>query len=538
MNCPNCASPVGADARFCGECGQALRQLGKSLVESEAPAPPPPPPPPSPGPDLSALHTMDGMERAETHSPKKASQRAMAPGDVFAGRYEVKNVIGEGGMGVVYRAADKVTDRDVALKLIRADRLAGKDAVNRLIREGVTSRDIRHQNIVAVYDVGEVDGHPYMSMEFLNGQSLRSWNRRRLASSTDCSVMAAANIIAEILSGLDAAHRAGVVHRDLKPENVMLVSEPSERGAALKILDFGVARGAGTGDTGATSLGTRGYMAPEQITAPDAALPSADLYSLSVMFYELLVGVIPQGHWQPPSAGRSDVPPSIDRLIERGLSNSPRQRPQTVAEYSRALADAMNGAYGQQTIPPWLQKLNDTLFRPMGGERQPVAPPPGFRPGPAPGPAPRPQPQPQQPQQAYAPLPVAGPPSQNVFRLFWDGITRNYATGAGRASVKEYWAINIGAVTLFLIGLGVDVEVAASVAGPYVLNPPVMPMLSVILLLAMIPPSIAVMARRIHDLGYRAEFAKAFALVGQMMSSRGTPGPNPFGPDPMQGGAR
>jgi serine/threonine protein kinase len=111
----------------------------------------------------------------------------MAPGDVFAGRYEVKNVIGEGGMGVVYRAADKVTDRDVALKLIRADRLAGKDAVNRLIREGVTSRDIRHQNIVAVYDVGEVDGHPYMSMEFLNGQSLRSWNRRRLASSTDCS---------------------------------------------------------------------------------------------------------------------------------------------------------------------------------------------------------------------------------------------------------------------------------------------------------------------------------------------------------------
>lgn len=534
MKCPNCASPVGADARFCGECGQALRQLGKSLVEPETP--------PSPGPDLSALHTMDGMERAETRAPKAGSQRAMAPGDVFAGRYEVKNVIGEGGMGVVYRAADKLTERDVALKLIRADRLAGKDAVNRLIREGITSRDIRHPNIVAVYDVGEVDGTPYMSMEFLNGQSLRSWNRRRLASSTDCSMMAAANILAEILSGLDAAHRAGVVHRDLKPENVMLVSEPSERGASLKILDFGVARGAGAGDTGATSLGTRGYMAPEQITAPDAALPSADLYSLSVMFYELLVGVVPQGHWQPPSAGRRDVPPSIDRLIERGLSNNPRQRPQTVAEYSRALADAMNGAYGQQSVPPWLQKLNDTLFCPMGGQGQPTAPQPAFRPGPAPaftpGPAPYQQPQPQRPQQAYAPPPVAGPQSQNVFGLFWNGVTRNYATGSGRASVKEYWTINIGAVLLFLIGLGVDVEVASAVAGPYVSDPPVMPMLSIILLVAMIPPAIAVTARRIHDLGHKADIGKAFALVGQLMSNRGTPGPNPFGPDPMQGGAR
>ncbi len=527
MNCPNCASPVSADARFCGECGQALRQLGKSLVEPEAAAPPSPPP----GPDLSALHTMDGMDRADTHAPKKPSQRAMAPGDIFAGRYEVKNVIGEGGMGVVYRAGDKLTERDVALKLIRADRLAGKDAVNRLIREGITSRDIRHPNVVAVYDVGEVDGHPYMSMEFLSGQSLRAWNRRRLASSTECSMMAAANIIAEILSGLDAAHRAGVVHRDLKPENVMLVSEPSERGAALKILDFGVARAAGAGDTGATSLGTRGYMAPEQITAPDAALPSADLYSLSVMFYELLVGVVPQGHWQPPSAGRSDVPPSIDKLIERGLSNNPRQRPQSVSEYSRALVDAMNSAFGQQAIPPWLQKLNDTLVRSLGGERQGSNAPSGFRPGPAPGPSPN---APQQP----APHQGAGPPSENVFRLFWDGFTRKYASGAGRASVKEYWSVNIGGVVLFFIAIAADSELSAELAGPYDLYPVFVPMLSVVALLGMIAPSIAVTARRIHDLGHKAEFGKAFALAGPLMSSRGTPGPNPFGPDPMQGSPR
>lgn len=169
MKCPNCQSDVPADARFCGECGQAMRQLGKSLVEELF----------SPGPDLSGLRTIDDME---TKTPRGELQRLMQPGEVFAGRYEVLQVIGEGGMGVVYRAHDKLTEKDVALKLIRADRLAGKDAVKRLIREGVTSRDIRHPNVVAVYDVGDAGGQPYMSMEFLGGQSLRAWNRKRLQS--------------------------------------------------------------------------------------------------------------------------------------------------------------------------------------------------------------------------------------------------------------------------------------------------------------------------------------------------------------------
>jgi serine/threonine protein kinase len=522
MNCPNCGSAVGADSRFCGECGQALRQLGKSLVE---PAAKPsgaaaPETDNSPGPDLSALHTIDGMD---TKTAKPAFVRTLAPGDTFAGRYEIKKVIGEGGMGVVYRASDKLTEKDVALKLIRADRLAGKDAVSRLIREGVTSRDIRHPNVVAVYDVGEVGGDPYMSMEFLAGQSLRGWNRKRLASSQDCSMMAASNIIAEILSGLDAAHKAGVVHRDLKPENVMLLGEPTERGASLKILDFGVARAAGAGDTGATSLGTRGYMAPEQITAPDAALPAADLYSLSIMFYELLVGVVPQGHWQPPSGGRSDVPPAIDKLIERGLSNNPRQRPQSVAEYSRALVDAMNSTYGQAAIPPWLQKLNDTLFRPLGLDVKPG-------PGPALGPVPAPhEPKPPFP----PPKPLPGGSSQNSFKLFWDGITRKYGSGAGRASVREYWAVNIGALIVILLGVGFDSSMAVD---EYGFATELVPTFTTIFLLAMVIPSVAVMARRIHDLGHKADVAKAFALSGQLMSSRGTPGPNQYGPDPLDPG--
>ena len=505
MKCPNCDSPVAADARFCGECGQALRQLGKSLIE-QAPAAEAPS-----APDLSGLHTIDGMD---TRAPKQAPQRVLSPGDVFADRYEVRQLIGEGGMGVVYRAADKLTERDVALKLIRADRLAGKDAVNRLIREGVTSRDIRHPNVVAVYDVGQVGNQPYMSMEFLSGQSLRGWTRKRLAASADCSMATAANIIGEILSGLDAAHKAGVIHRDLKPENVMLVGEPTDQGASLKILDFGVARAAGAGDTGATSLGTRGYMAPEQITAPDAALPSADLYSLSVMFYELLVGVVPQGHWQPPSAGRSDVPPAIDKLIERGLSNSPRQRPQSVAEYGKALAEAMSASFGQQSIPAWLQRLNDTLFKPQAS---PAAPP-------------RPQPGPQ---------PVApGKAGQNAVMLFFEAITRKYANGAGRASVREYWAVNVGIMVLLVGGVAADVDAATSYVDGVARIGTVTPMYSVIVLIAMIAPSLAVTARRIHDLGHKADLAKGLTLSGQLMGVRGTVGPNDYGPDPLESGAR
>jgi hypothetical protein len=159
-------------------------------------------------------------------------------------------------------------------------------------------------------------------------------------------------IIREILDALDAAHKAGVVHRDLKPENVMVLGEPTPEAVRLKVLDFGIARAAGTRDTGSTATGTVGYMAPEQITAPDAVKPSADLYSRSVMFYELLVGVLPQGFWQPPSGGRSEVPRGIDELIQRGLSNDPRARPQSVADYRKAVVDALKAGGGQPRPAP------------------------------------------------------------------------------------------------------------------------------------------------------------------------------------------
>lgn len=338
--CKNCNAQMAEGDRFCPECGADQQ-----------------------GQRLEALMTIGGLETMDVSQVRPNERGGMPdidPGAEFAGRYVIENVVGKGGMGVVYRAHDKLADKSVALKLIRADRLSGQGAVKRLISEGITARDIRHPNIVSVYDVGEAEGQPFVSMEFIKGQSLRDWHREKIRQREDVPLRIAARIIAEVIDGLSAAHAAGVVHRDLKPENIMLTEEPTETSAPLKILDFGIARAtSGASDSGTgTGLGTPRYMAPEQVTAADSAGPAADIYSLSVIFYELLVDVLPQGHWQPPSGGRSDVPKSIDALIERGLSNRPANRPQTAKDYRKQLVDAVNigGAYRPPTVPDSLPK--------------------------------------------------------------------------------------------------------------------------------------------------------------------------------------
>jgi serine/threonine protein kinase len=331
--CPKCQAGLEPDARFCPECGTEIARAPQPAIAEAA--------------SVTSLMTMGGLEtldEAQTHSGGHAQAPALEPGTVFADRYEIEEIVGRGGMGVVYKARDQLAEKTVALKLIRPERLGGASAVKRLISEGVTARDIRHSNIVAVYDVGEAGGQPFVSMEYLGGQSLRSWHREKVQLREDIPLRVASRIIAETLDGLQAAHDAGVIHRDLKPENIILVDAPTEQAAPLKILDFGIARAAGDrleSGTG-TGLGTPRYMAPEQITNPDTAGPPADLYSVSVLFYELLVDVLPQGHWQPPSGGRSDVPQGIDALIERGLSNRPANRPQTARDYRKALVDAVN----------------------------------------------------------------------------------------------------------------------------------------------------------------------------------------------------
>ena len=371
IGCAVCGASNIDTARFCAECGKPIEKP----IET----------------GLSGLHTIDpALAQMKPDNDAGKSLFDLKPDEIFADRYRIVEEIGRGGMGVVYRVNDPVTQRDVALKLIRGDRLAGKDAVKRLVREGVLARDIRHPNVVAVYDVGEVKGLPFLTMEMLGGGSLRAWMQKQMRQGEEASMATAANIIREVLQGLAAAHAQGVIHRDLKPENIVLLGEPNDKEARLKILDFGIARAGGGSETGSTSLGTLEYMSPEQLTAPEAAQASADFYSLSVMFYELLIGVVPKGHWQPPSGGRSDVPPAIDKVIERGLSNAPRQRQQSAQAYLADLDAALAG--------------------------QAAAPQPGPTPHPGPAPKPTPDPSPQ-------PKPQPAPSGANPFMAFFRNMT-------------------------------------------------------------------------------------------------------------------
>jgi len=323
--CTSCRAALPESADFCPECGDRAT----TIADAASPA-------------LMTLGGLETIGSGATLDGRSSTKTALPAGARFADRYLIGEPLGMGGMGVVYRAEDEVTKRLIALKLIRADRLGGEREVQRLVDEGVTARDIRHENVVAVYDVGVADGQPYLSMEILEGRSLRDWLRERQADGADAPAGVVLQIAREILAGLAAAHAKGVIHRDLKPENVMLTRTPTASSAPLKILDFGIARAiSASSDSGSgTGLGTPHYMAPEQITSADTAGPSADLYSLSVLLYEMLVGVLPQGHWQPPSGGRSDVSNALDDLIQRGLSNRPASRPQSAAEYSAALDGA------------------------------------------------------------------------------------------------------------------------------------------------------------------------------------------------------
>ncbi len=329
--CIQCQEELPVGVSFCPSCG--------------APAFVPPPAEPAavrPATTVTAgaVSTISGLVTIDAISQSiDAPKPELTEGQLFHGRYVVERLLGMGAMGVVYVALDQVTKERVALKLVNpvlADKPAARE---RFLREGLMARDIRHSNVVAMYDVGEADGRIYLVMQYLEGETLRKWLHRTLQRGRDIPFDVARGIVRKVLEGLAAAHAAGVVHRDLKPENVMLVGDPDTGDYGLKILDFGIARAAGTPNrlTTSASTGTPLYMAPEQKTAADTVGPPADLYAVTAMLYELLLGVAPEGRWAPPSRERSDLPPGIDAVIETGLANRPRSRYQAAGEYIKAL---------------------------------------------------------------------------------------------------------------------------------------------------------------------------------------------------------
>lgn len=368
MNCSQCGAKLARDAKFCEACGAPAG----GAAPRPAPTPSPADAPRGTSTKSPAAPVDDDLDGLRTKLTPGHGQvpggKALEAGTLFDRRYEIESVIGRGGMGIVYRAKDTVTGDPVCLKLVHPEVVSSEAHVQRFLREGKLTRSLRHRNIVSVFDVNNSDGALYLSMECIEGQSLRTWLTQNLRERRTVPLGVALHIATEIGAGLAAAHAEQVVHRDLKPENVMLVGDPFDLAnpCRVKVLDFGIARALASREhltVAGGSLGTPAYMAPEQETSADAVGPEADVYSLGAVFYEILLNVAPRGRFELPSVVRPDLPKSLDALIERSLSSHPSRRPATASVFLQELAKVQSkgggGGGGQVPGGDWMQKLGD-----------------------------------------------------------------------------------------------------------------------------------------------------------------------------------
>ena len=239
------------------------------------------------------------------------------------GRYEILARVGQGGMGVLYRAHDPALDRDVAIKMMLVDLESEEGARERFEREAKAVAKLQHRNVVTIHEFGECEGSPYIAMEFLGGHDLEELARREPPLSLDEKL----DIVIQLCAGLGFAHERGIVHRDIKPSNVRVIED-----GTAKILDFGIAKIARTGTTSqGQRLGSPSYMAPELLS--DAMVDGrADLFSTGVLLYELLTG-------HKPFAG--DSPTAV---VYRILNESPPPLHSLVPDLPSLLADIVTRA--------------------------------------------------------------------------------------------------------------------------------------------------------------------------------------------------
>jgi tRNA A-37 threonylcarbamoyl transferase component Bud32 len=248
---------------------------------------------------------------------------------------EILELLGQGGMGAVYKARQKNLDRLVALKIIRPDNAADPSFGDRFSREAKALARLNHPNVVTVYDFGPMGEAYYLLMEYVDGVNLRQ--TMRAGQLTPSEALA---IVPQICDALQYAHDQGVVHRDIKPENVLL-----DRLGRVKIADFGLAKLLGINPDSMTVtltqhvVGTPRYMAPEQIDKPTTVDHRADIYSLGVVIYEMLTGEMPVGHFPLPSE-RVQVDVRIDEVVLRALAREPEKRFQKASQLKSGLASA------------------------------------------------------------------------------------------------------------------------------------------------------------------------------------------------------
>jgi serine/threonine-protein kinase len=295
---------------------------------------------------IASRMTLERAAGAETlGAPARATLSGIAPGALLGQRFEILSVLGAGGMGIVYKARDRELDDLVALKMLRRDLLGDRTQLERLKSEIKLARKITHPNVLRTHDFGDIDGVPYISMEYVRGVTLRYL----LDQTSRLPYSAGLRLAKQLCAGLGAAHAVGVLHRDIKPENLIL--EPTGN---AKLMDFGIARPIDRLTPGQTQagfiVGTPQYLAPEVLQGQEAD-PRTDVYSTGMVLYEIFTGVLPfeggsameivvkhlREEPAPPSSHWREIPPSLEAAILKCLKKDPEMRYRTVAELLREL---------------------------------------------------------------------------------------------------------------------------------------------------------------------------------------------------------
>jgi serine/threonine protein kinase/tetratricopeptide (TPR) repeat protein len=334
MKCTKCDFENNEASRFCSNCGTQLLPVSPA------------------GKSLSPDEDIENVQTRTLHSPMKRLKR----GRIFGGRYEVIEELGEGGMGIVYKVFDRKIEEKVALKVLAPEIAGDEKTIERFRNELKLARKVSHRNVCRMYDLSEEEKTPFITMEFVPGENLKSLIRRV----DQLSKAKAISIAKQVCEGLNEAHRMGVVHRDLKPQNIMVDSEGNAR-----IMDFGIARSIRTKSITETGMiiGTPEYMSPEQVEGLGVDHQS-DIYSLGVILFEMLTGRVPfRGETplsvilkhkteQPPDPRKYDeqIPVALSRAILKCMEKDKKKRYQTANALLDDLIDIEKGMTTTQTV--------------------------------------------------------------------------------------------------------------------------------------------------------------------------------------------
>ena len=322
MKCPQCHTVSPAGAIRCPKCSTPFNLSNEPTASM----------------DIDASHMQTATE-GEMFEPGQALQT----GHLLGGRYEILQLLGRGGMGAVYRARDREVEREVALKVIRPDLAGHLNITRRFKQELILARQITHKNVIRIFDLGEAEGTKFISMEYIDGRDLASTQAERGKLPPE----EAAAIIEQVCRGLDAAHTEGVIHRDLKPQNIMV-----DKHGRVAVMDFGLARSSEMSALTQVGqlLGTPKYMSPEQAKGEEVDSRS-DLFSLGLIFYELLTGKSPyeaptsfgtllkrtQEHARPPIELDHSIPKFMNDIVVKCLEIDPQRRYASAQEILRDL---------------------------------------------------------------------------------------------------------------------------------------------------------------------------------------------------------